>query len=149
MGVFTQIFDGTVGKILDVAKEPIKEWQVRKTIKAKGRIQVVKIKARTEIAKANNEHELALQGKVTQADWDQKAMDDSEKSYKDDIQFLVVIFPMVMCFFYPDKVLAGFAAMVKLPWWWKVAFLGMLARNFGLRWLVAPMMKRFGVGGKS
>lgn len=140
-------FDGTVGQIASIVKDPIKEWQERKTVESKGRIQVAKIKARTEIAKANNEHELAKQGKVTQADWDQKAMADSEKSYKDDVQFLVVILPMVMCFFYPDKVLNGFAAIVELPWWWKVAFLGMLARNFGLRWLVAPMMKRFGIGG--
>jgi hypothetical protein len=148
MGIFgpvKAIFEGTVGKLIDIAKEPIKEWQVRKTVKAKGAITIAKLEAAAGVAAAKYKYDMAMQGKVSETDWDQQAMKDAEKTWKDEIQFAIIMAPFLLCFIKPELVASGFNAVnVNIPWWWQLAFLGILARNFGLRWLVAPAAKRFG-----
>lgn len=144
MSIWKSLFNGTVGKVVDLAKDPLKQWQERKTIVAEAKMEVTKIEAQAKVAVAQRKLDITVQDKSTEASWDRKAMDDADKTWKDEVQFAVVILPIAACFFWPDKVTAGFEAIKGIPWWWNLAFLGILARNFSLRWLVAPIASRFG-----
>ena len=98
------------------------------------RIRVAETEARiARLAKAQ-EGELA---------WDERAMDASSTSWKDEFWTIVLAIPAIMCFI-PGMdlyVFAGFQALSSAPEWYRWALLVAVAASFGYRKL-ADFMER-------
>lgn len=132
-----------VSGIFESISGPINEWQKRKTVKAQGEMEVTKLHAQAAVARAQAMVEMAKQGLQVEADWDERAQMDARTSWKDEFLMVIFVAPFV-CMFLPELqtyVVAGFDAADKLPLWYQAVLLGIVAAVFGLRWLVAPLIK--------
>lgn len=122
--------------IFDVAKEPLNEWQQRKTKKVEG-----------ELALANKiqdqRFELAKLGIILPEAYDLQALKNMNKTWKDEYLMFVWSLPFIGSFIpgVQDHVLEGWRFIAKAPYWYTLGFLGILAATFGLRWLFEKKMK--------
>ncbi|MBL4774480.1 MAG: hypothetical protein JKY87_00265 [Mariprofundus sp.] len=133
-----------VGAIGNIIGEPIKEWQKRKTIKATQAFELNKIDHQAKVAKANAVLELSKQGRQMDYDLDKLAMQNMEKSWKDELVLLVFLAPMLMAFFpgTANLALAGFAIIAKMPEWYVAIIIGMVVVIYGLRGLLKSYLQR-------
>ena len=129
--------------IINIVKEPINEWQKRKTLeveiqdKDKERIHELNIK------KIDVANELAKQGIQIEADWDTNAQQDMKTSWKDE--YLTILFSVQLILaFIPatqESILKGFETLNKTPDWYMMLVMGIVAAVFGLRWLISRKIK--------
>ncbi|MBT3178939.1 MAG: hypothetical protein HOG03_11645 [Desulfobacula sp.] len=139
----------TIGGAFGIIKEPIVEWQKRKTIKAQAATEVEKLYAMAAVKKAEVVVEMAKQGQAIEADWDAKAQEQAKFSWKDEALMLLLFFPVLIIFIspfipgeYQEKIIDAVAALEKFPTWYVVMLLGIVASVFGLRWLIAPLVQK-------
>lgn len=137
----------TISGAFDLIKEPVSQWQERKTIRAKASIEVEKLYAKASVEKAKALVEMAKTNQQIQADWDARAQEQARFSIKDEILMIVLFSPVVALFvsaFLPDNVqksiIQAVSALEDFPDWYVVMLLGIVASVFGLRWLVAPIV---------
>lgn len=89
-----------------------------------------------EMKKSKNEaeaeyHKQMLKG---EQDWDNKAMEASKFSWKDEFITIIWFSPLIVAWFDEDKAMNWIDFVSGLPsYWWFGAF-GMIAASFGLRW---------------
>ena len=105
--------------IVSLVKEPIVEWQKRKTLEVE---QVDKALERTHelnIKKIDVATELAKQGIQIEANWDTNAQQDMKTSWKDEYLTLLFSVPLILAFFpqTQEAVLKGFETLSKTPEW--------------------------------
>lgn len=125
--------------IVSLVKEPLVEWQKRKTLEVE---QVDKALERTHelnIKKIDVATELAKQGIQIEANWDTNAQQDMKTSWKDEYLTLLFSVPLILAFFpqTQEAVLKGFETLSKTPDWYMMLVTGIVAGVFGLRWLVS------------
>ena len=147
LGFIKSTFEAVTG----IVKEPIKGWQERKTLRAKSKIQVEKYHAMAEVHKAKAVLRMAENGQQITADWDARAQEQMKFTWKDELLLLVIVFPFIGSFIpgVQDYMAAGWTYVTQAPIWWRVAFLGVIAAVFGLRWLIAPLVQKWiGQGSK-
>lgn len=124
--------------IANIVKEPIVEWQKRKTLEV---AQVDKAREREHelnLKKIDVATELAKQGQKIEADWDTNAQQDMKTSWKDEYLTILFSVPLVLAFIpqTQEAVLKGFETLGKTPEWYMMLLTGIVAGVFGLRWLV-------------
>jgi len=128
-----------ISGIFSIVKEPIVEWQKRKTLKVE---QVDKALERTHelnLKKIDVAFELAKQGKQVEANWDTNAQQDMKTSWKDEYLTILFSIPLILAFFPQTQVavLKGFETLAKTPDWYMLLVSGIVAGVFGLRWLIS------------
>ena len=132
-------FSTILEPIVNLVKEPIVEWQKRKTIEVENESKERDRQHELNLKKVDIAFELAKQGQQIEADWDTNAQQDMKTSWKDE--FYVVLFsrPLVMAFIpdMQDIVLKGFETLNKTPDWYMLLVTGIVASVFGLRWLIS------------
>ena len=143
MSIFTQL----LAPVTDLIKEPLKGWQERKTIATKSKTRVAELNAEAAVANGQAKLELAKNGQAIQADWDSTAQEQMKFSWKDEVLMLVIMTPFVGSFIpgVQDYVKDGWVYVATAPSWWTFSFLGIIAAVFGLRWLIAPLVKKMGL----
>lgn len=145
------IFSG----LTDIIKEPIVEWQKRKTIQVESKMEVEKLLAQAEIAKAQYKLDLIKEGMVIEADWDSKAQEQMRYTWKDEALLVIIYFPVVILFAsifisgdLQQRVIISVQALNDFPIWYKMVLMGIIASVYGLRWLVSPLVNKIGWGNK-
>lgn len=132
-------FSTILEPIVSVVKEPIVEWQKRKTIEVENESKERDRQHELNLKKIDIAFELAKQGQQIEADWDTNAQQDMKTSWKDEFYVILFSVPLVMAFIpdMQDIVLKGFETLNKTPDWYMLLVTGIVASVFGLRWLIS------------
>lgn len=132
-------FSTILEPIVNVVKEPIVEWQKRKTIEVENESKERDRQHELNLKKIDIAFELAKQGQQIEADWDTNAQQDMKTSWKDEFYVILFSIPLVMAFIpdMQDIVLKGFETLNKTPDWYMLLVTGIVASVFGLRWLIS------------
>ena len=79
-------------------------------------------------------------------DLDRIAMQNMDKSWKDELILLIWLTPVIMCFIpeYHVYVTNGFASLALVPDWYMYILVGMVTVIYGMRGLLRMMMEKFG-----
>jgi len=108
--------------------------------------KLVEIQADSDIrvAKAMAVTKMAQEGQLQNYDLDRLAMEQMEKSWKDEVILLIFISPMVMAFIpgFEQYALAGFNVIEKMPEWYRYIIIGMVVVIYGLRGLLEKIIER-------
>jgi len=136
-------FSTILEPITNIIKEPITEWQKRKTLeveitdKEKDRVHELNLK------KIDVATELAKKGLQVESTWDTNAQQDMKTSWKDEYLTILFSIPLILAFFpsTQDAILKGFETLDKTPDWYMLLVSGIVAGVFGLRWLVSRKIK--------
>lgn len=114
--------------------------------KAKADAAIVGIQAEADIAKAKamSATKLAEQGQMQNYDLDRIAMEQMNKSWKDELILIIFLAPMVMSFIPGmDKyALAGFEVIAKMPEWYRYIIIGMVVVIYGMRGMLEKVLDR-------
>jgi len=139
-----EFITSAISGVASAVAAPINEWQKRKTIKATQAFELNKIEFQAKVAKANAVLELSRQGKQMDYDLDKIAMQNMQKSWKDELVLIVFLSPMIMAFFpaTANHALAGFAIIAKMPEWYVAIIIGMVVVIYGLRGLLKAYLTR-------
>ena len=129
--------------IVSLVKEPLVEWQKRKTLEVE---QVDKALERTHelnIKKIDVATELAKQGIQIESNWDTNAQQDMKTSWKDEYLTILFSVPLILAFIpaTQESILKGFETLNKTPDWYMMLVMGIVAAVFGLRWLISRKIK--------
>lgn len=132
-------FSTILEPIVNVVKEPIVEWQKRKTIEVENESKERDRQHELNLKKIDIAFELAKQGQQIEADWDTNAQQDMKTSWKDEFYVILFSIPLIMAFIpdMQDIVLKGFETLNKTPDWYMLLVTGIVASVFGLRWLIS------------
>lgn len=132
-------FSTILEPIVNLVKEPIVEWQKRKTIEVENESKERDRQHELNLKKVDIAFELAKQGQQIEADWDTNAQQDMKTSWKDEFYVILFSVPLVMAFIpdMQDIVLKGFETLNKTPDWYMLLVTGIVASVFGLRWLIS------------
>lgn len=108
--------------------------------------QLVTIQADSDIkkAKALSVTTRAEKGQDQDFDLDKMAMENMEKSWKDELLLLVFLAPMIMAFIpgMDQYALAGFSVVAMMPQWYQYIIIGMVVVIYGLRGLLEKFLSR-------
>ena len=79
-------------------------------------------------------------------DLDRIAMQNMDKSWKDELILLIWLTPVIMCFIpeYHVYVTNGFASLALVPDWYMYILVGMVTVIYGMRGLLRMMIEKFG-----
>lgn len=132
-------FSTILEPIVNLVKEPIVEWQKRKTIEVENESKERDRQHELNLKKVDIAFELAKQGQQIEADWDTNAQQDMKTSWKDEFYVILFSIPLIMAFIpdMQDIVLKGFETLNKTPDWYMLLVIGIVASVFGLRWLIS------------
>lgn len=132
-------FNTILEPIVNLVKEPIVEWQKRKTIEVENESKERDRQHELNLKKVDIAFELAKQGQQIEADWDTNAQQDMKTSWKDEFYVVLFSIPLIMAFIpdMQDIVLKGFETLNKTPDWYMLLVTGIVASVFGLRWLIS------------
>lgn len=125
--------------IVGLVKEPIMEYQKRKTIEVELEAKILDRQHELNLKKMDIAGELAKQGVQVEADWDARAQADMATSWKDEYLLILFSIPLVLSFFTntQDDILKGFAILEQTPDWYILMITGIVSATFGLRWLLS------------
>lgn len=112
--------------------------------KAKTEAALVKIQSEADISKAKalSATKMAENGQTQDYDLDRIAMQQMEKSWKDELVLVIFLTPMVMAFipeFAPFS-LRGFEIIEKMPEWYRYIIMGMVIVIYGLRGMAKQLL---------
>jgi hypothetical protein len=114
--------------------------------KAKTEANIVGLNAEAEIkkAKAVAAMELAKQGQSQTHDLDRIAMEQMNKSWKDELILIIFLAPMVLAFIpgMESYALAGFKVIGEMPEWYQYIIIGMVVVIYGMRGLLEKLLER-------
>lgn len=111
---------------------------------AKTAANLVKIQSEADIAKAKAlaATKMAEDGQAQDYDLDRIAMQQMEKSWKDELVLVIFLTPMVMAFI-PEIApfsLQGFEIIEKMPEWYRYVIIGMVIVIYGLRGMAKQLI---------
>ena len=101
-----------------------------------------KNKRETKAAIQTKRLENIREGRISEAEWNLKAIENS--GWKDEWMTLILSVPLVLAFI-PDAVphlRAGFAALMEMPVWYQGAVAVMIAASFGYQKYVTTMFNK-------
>ena len=121
----------------------------QRTQEAKTEAKVAGLKADAEIkqAKALAATKMAEQGQQQDYDLDRLAMENMNKSWKDELLLIIFLAPMVLAFIpsMAPYALQGFEVIKQMPEWYQYIIIGMVVVIYGLRGLLTKFLdKRIG-----
>lgn len=128
-----------VSEVVNVVKEPINEWQKRKTLKVENEAKELDREHEIKMKKMDIAFKLAEQGKEVEANWDMEAQKQMRYSWKDEWFVLLFSIPLIAAFIpnIAPYILQGFNVLEKTPHWYMLLVMGIVASTFGLRWLIS------------
>ena len=128
-----------VEPITSIVKEPLVEWQKRKTLVVEQEDKELERAFQIRVKKIDTATELAKQGIKVEADWDTEAQKQMEHSWKDEWFVILFSIPLIAAFVpqWQEAILKGFETLQKTPEWYIMLVLGIVASTFGLRWLIS------------
>jgi len=134
--------------VVALVKDPIMEYQKRKTLKAELEAKLLEKQAETKMKMMDYQVELAKQGMKIEADWDLNAQKQMENTWKDEYLLFLLTLPIIGSFIpqIQDYVVVGWGYIAKAPEWYIFSFLGIVAATFGLRWLIKPLITKMSGG---
>lgn len=123
--------------IADIVKEPINEWQKRKTLVVENEAKELEREHEVRLKKIDVAQELAKQGQKIEADWDTSAQNNMKHSWKDEWFTLLFSIPLVAAFIpiLQPYILKGFETLEQTPRWYMWLVVGIVTATFGLRWM--------------
>ena len=132
-------FSSILEPIIGIIKEPIVEWQKRKTLEVELEDKILNRQHELNLKKMDIAGELAKQGIQVEADWDARAQADMATSWKDEYLLILFSLPLVLAFFPQTQqaVLNGFAILDKTPEWYMFLVVGIVSAVYGLRWYIS------------
>lgn len=137
-----------LGALLGPVAELGKTWMQGKQdeAKAKAEARLIDIKAEADIkaAKALSATRMAESGQSQDYDLDKIAMQQMEKSWKDELVLIIFLAPMVMAFVpgMDGYALAGFEVIAKMPEWYQYVIVGMVVVIYGMRGMVKALVNK-------
>lgn len=123
-------------------------WMEGKNKQAEAELaaKLVEIQADSDIkvAKALAVTRMAEEGQLQNYDLDRLAMEQMEKSWKDEIILIIFLTPVVMAFIpgMEEYSLAGFEVIDKMPEWYRYIIIGMVVVIYGLRGLLGKVLEK-------
>jgi hypothetical protein len=133
------LISGIVEGVLGAIKEPVIEWQKRKTLEVEQRYRELDRDHEARMKKIDVATELAKQGIQVEADWDARAQEGMKHSWKDEWFTILFSLPLVGAFVpsWQAIILDGFNTLQQTPEWYIMLVTGIVAATFGLRWLIS------------
>tara|TARA_R110002124_G_scaffold286831_1_gene468856 strand:+ start:860 stop:1294 length:435 start_codon:yes stop_codon:yes gene_type:complete len=103
---------------------------------------VIKAKAETEMSIAKSKSKMAESGQMQSYDLDRIAMNNMEKSYKDEVILAVFLAPMVLAFIpgFDKYALRGFEVIQQMPQWYQYIIIGMVVVIYGMRGMLDKLL---------
>lgn len=103
---------------------------------------VIKAKAETELSIAKSKSKMAESGQMQSYDLDRIAMNNMEKSYKDEVILAVFLAPMVLAFIpgFDQYALRGFEVIQQMPQWYQYIIIGMVVVIYGMRGMLDKLL---------
>lgn len=137
-----------IGSLIELGGTYLKGKQ--EELKAKAEATIVGIQAEADIkkAKALSATKLAESGQEQNYDLDRLAMENMNKSWKDEAILVIFLSPMVLAFIPGMDIyaLAGFEVIAKMPEWYQYIIIGMVVVIYGMRGMLEKLIdKRIGV----
>ena len=137
-----------IGSLIDLGGTYLKGQQ--EEVKAKAEAAIVSIQADADIkkAKALSATKLAEAGQEQNYDLDRLAMENMNKSWKDEVILIIFLAPMVLAFIpgMDGYALAGFQVISKMPEWYQYIIIGMVVVIYGMRGMLEKLIdKRIGI----
>lgn len=134
MGWFSAVFE----PIVNVIKEPITEWQKRKTLEVEISDKEKERQHEINLKKIDVAQELAKQGQQIEANWDANAQQEMKNSWKDEYLVMLFSIPLILSFIpqTQEAILKGFETLEKTPDWYMFLVTGIVCGVFGLRWYI-------------
>ena len=123
-------------------------WMEGKNKQAEAELaaKLVEIQADSDIkvAKALAVTRMAEEGQLQNYDLDRLAMEQMEKSWKDEVILIIFLTPVVMAFIpgMEEYSLAGFEVIDKMPEWYRYIIIGMVVVIYGLRGLLGKVLEK-------
>lgn len=118
--------------LLGIAASSLDNWQKRKTAEAEATVAIAKARAEAEVTRLQKAQDAEIA-------WDQSAVEQMERSWKDEWFTLLLSIPAIIAFIKPEIVLVGFQALEVMPLWYQTALGVAIAASFGYRKLVDAM----------
>ena len=116
----------------------------------KGRQEIKKVELEADkmliMAEAQSKADRLKREAEMDYDLDKIAMQNMEKTWKDELILLIWLTPVVMCFIpeYQVYVTTGFASLALVPDWYMYILVGMVTVIYGMRGLLRMMIEKFG-----
>ena len=103
---------------------------------------VIKAQAETAMAVALSKTKMAELGQTQSFDLDQIAMNNMEKSYKDEFILAIFMTPMVLAFIpgFDQYALKGFEVIKEMPEWYRYTIVGMVVVIYGMRGMLSKLL---------
>lgn len=134
-------FKTTIDSITGIVKEPLNEWQRRKTLKVEQEDKALEREHELKMEQMRINVKLAEKGIQAETNWDAKAQENMQHSWKDEYLLILFSLPLIGSFIptYQEYVLRGFEVLQQTPQWYIWSVLGMVAGAWGLRWLISGL----------
>jgi len=117
-----------------------------KESEAKTAATLISLQAESDIKKAQaiSATIRAEKGEESNSNLDRLAMENMQKSWKDELILIVFLIPMIMAFIpgMDKHALAGFAVIAMMPQWYQYIIVGMVVVIYGLRGLLEKVIDK-------
>ena len=130
--------------ILGIGGKVLEGYQRTQEAKTEAKVAGLMADAEIKKAKAVAATKMAEQGQSQNYDLDRLAMENMNKSWKDELILVVFLAPMVMAFI-PSLApysLRGFEIVSQMPEWYLYIIIGMVVVIYGLRGLLTKFLEK-------
>tara|TARA_R110002153_G_scaffold68592_2_gene182168 strand:- start:928 stop:1362 length:435 start_codon:yes stop_codon:yes gene_type:complete len=131
-----------IGAVTNQVGGYLKGKQELSKVKLEAEKIVIKAKAETEMSIAKSKSKMAESGQTQSYDLDRIAMNNMEKSYKDEVILAVFLAPMVLAFIpgFDQYALRGFEVIQQMPQWYQYIIIGMVVVIYGMRGMLDKLL---------
>jgi len=133
-----------IGSLIELGGTYLKGKQDEAKAKAEAAIVGIQAEAEIKKAKAISATKLAESGQQQNFDLDRLAMEQMNKSWKDEFILVIFLAPMVMAFIpgMDGYALAGFEVIAKMPEWYQYIIIGMVVVIYGMRGMLEKLLDK-------
>jgi len=132
------------GTLLNIGGKLVEGYQRTQEAKTEATVAGLKADADIKVAKALAATKMAEQGQSQDFDLDRLAMENMNKSWKDELLLIIFLTPMIMAFVpsWAEYALRGFEIIERMPEWYRYIIIGMVVVIYGLRGMLTKILDR-------
>lgn len=132
------------GTLLNIGGKLVEGYQRTQEAKTEATVAGLKADADIKVAKALAATKMAEQGQSQDFDLDRLAMENMNKSWKDEVLLIIFLTPMIMAFVpsWAEYALRGFEIIERMPEWYRYIIIGMVVVIYGLRGMLTKILDR-------
>jgi len=133
-----------LGGIVSGVTSYFKGKQELKKVELEAKKKMILAKAETELAIAKAKMKMAQNDQQNDFKLDLLAMQNMEKSWKDEFILLLFSIPMILAFIpqMQEFALRGFEVIAKMPTWYQYTFIGMIVVIYGMRGMLRAFLAK-------